>query len=94
MFLDVLSNLSEQQKVVVEDLGFSGLLELCCPHLPMNLLLWLVDHFDTATRTLMLPNGFKFELNSKCVHKILGIPNGGLHILRFGTLESYKIIKD
>lgn len=94
MFLDVVSNLSEQQKVVVQDLGFSGLLELCCPRLPMNLLLWLVDHFNAATRTLMLPNGFKFELNPKCVHKILGIPNGGLHILRFGTLESYKIIKD
>lgn len=94
MFLDVISNLTDRQKAVVEDLGFSELLELCCPQVPLNLLVWLIQHFNTATRTLVLANGFEFEINSKCVHKILGIPTGGFQILSFGTIESYKIIKD
>ncbi|TVU41063.1 hypothetical protein EJB05_14554 [Eragrostis curvula] len=92
LFIDVVSGLSERQKSVVHGLGFSSLLGLSCSDVPSNLVHWLVQHFDTDTRTLNLPNGFKFIMNTNCVKKILDLPSGGSYICGKGTLESYQYI--
>ncbi|KAL6839437.1 hypothetical protein ACP4OV_030707 [Aristida adscensionis] len=94
ILIHVLRNLTEQQITVVQDIGFSSLLGLSCSHIPIELFNWLVKYFDVCTKTLNLPNGFKFTLNASCVHKILGIPNGPKPILSKGTLESYLFIKE
>lgn len=72
--LHVISNLSEKQKVVVRDIGFSSILDLCCSSVPKNLGLWLVDRFDTSSNTVNLPNGFSLTLNAAVVKSILGLP--------------------
>ncbi|CAL5060710.1 unnamed protein product [Urochloa decumbens] len=92
MLLDVISNLSAEQKSIVHDLGFSSVLDLCCDHIPFDLLLWLLQYFNPDTRKLSLPSGFTFTLNANCVEKILGIPNGGLSVLNRATKESYEFI--
>ncbi|KAL6650914.1 hypothetical protein ACP70R_009839 [Stipagrostis hirtigluma subsp. patula] len=89
IFIDVVSKLTDDQRTIVRDIGFYSLLSLSCSSVPCDLLLWLVDHFNTSTRTLQLPNGFEFTLNSTCVQKILGIPSGFLPIQAKGTLESF-----
>jgi len=91
--LHVISNLSEKQKVVVRDIGFSSILDLCCSSVPKNLVLWLVDRFDTSSNTVNLPNGFSLTLNAAVVKSILGLPMTSSKIICKRNEESYQFIK-
>ncbi|TVU42995.1 hypothetical protein EJB05_09424 [Eragrostis curvula] len=90
---NVVKRLSNEQKDVVVDIGFSSLFQLSCNDVPVDLFMWLCDHFDCSTRTLNLPNGFSFTLNPSCVKKVLAIPNGQTPIDGKGTFESYEFFK-
>ena len=94
IFVDAISSLNPEQKSVVNDLGFSNILGLSCPTIPLQLVHWLINHFDTATRTIQLPNGFSFTINALCVQRILGIPDGPIPIQKKGTLEAYQWFKN
>ncbi|KAL6623132.1 hypothetical protein ACP70R_033011 [Stipagrostis hirtigluma subsp. patula] len=93
MFMDVISRLTDDQKSIVDDIGFSSLLKLSCSSVPKDLCLWLIQHFETDSRTLRLPNGFTLQLKSSYAHKILGIPYGGKPIANKGTVESVRFFK-
>ncbi|KAL6657461.1 hypothetical protein ACP70R_005241 [Stipagrostis hirtigluma subsp. patula] len=89
----VLQNLSDKQKDIVTDIGFSSILPFRCSYVPLDLYHWLLHHFDEDSKTLVLPNGFSFTLNSRCVHKLTGIPYGGTEIRCSGSLETYEFIR-
>ena len=79
---------------MVNDLGFSNILGLSCPTILLQLVHWLINHFDTATRTIQLPNGYSFTINALCVQRILGIPDSPIPIQKKGTLEAYQWFKN
>lgn len=90
----MLSNLSTHQKDLIEKIGFSSLLGLQCLEVPNDLYHWLLEYFDPTKSTLILPNGFSYTFNDKCVHKILGIPIGPRRVDGKGTVESCYFFKN
>ncbi|TVU02900.1 hypothetical protein EJB05_51580, partial [Eragrostis curvula] len=92
-FIFVVSNLTEDQRKLIHDVGFGHLLNLNCSSTPKSLVCWLIDHFDCSSKTLKLSNGFCFELNSFVVHKVFGLPHGGTKIELKPSEEASAIIK-
>lgn len=76
MFVHVLSMLTKEHNELLKSIGFSSLIQLACPEVPVDLYHWLLNHFEPSESTLRLPNGFTFALTNKVVHKIIGIPIG------------------
>ncbi|TVU10225.1 hypothetical protein EJB05_43739, partial [Eragrostis curvula] len=93
VFIEAMKNLSEKQKLIVDELGFGSLLTLSCHKVPMHLYKWLADHFEVPTKTLKLPNGFSFTVNAKCVHNILGIPYTAWKIIDKGSEKWLQFIQ-
>ena len=91
--MQVISNLSDEQKKIVKEINFSSILHLSCSSVPRNLFLWLAEHFETASNTVNLPHGFSFSLNSSVVHKVLGIPHTSRQIQCSTTEDSYQFMK-
>ncbi|KAI4984244.1 hypothetical protein ZWY2020_047942 [Hordeum vulgare] len=78
IFYQVLSDLTQEQKLIVQKLGFGSLLHITCDCNFDDLFRWLALHFNTSTCRTELNNGFEFSFNKMVVHKILGIPCGGI----------------
>ncbi|XP_037434096.1 uncharacterized protein LOC119301259 [Triticum dicoccoides] len=94
LFVKFLSELNDTQKNIVRKLGFASLLRISCACNIDDIFMWLALQFNTATCTLELRNGFNFEFNTSIVHKILGIPAGGLPINSTPTKECVDIINN
>ncbi|XP_039808535.1 uncharacterized protein LOC120672278 [Panicum virgatum] len=76
-FIAISKLLTPDQKSLVDSMGFSHLLDLCCESVPRGISIWLAKHFDVKSRTLILPNGSRIVITPLFVHRVLGIPIGG-----------------
>ncbi|KAH9751586.1 hypothetical protein KPL71_014350 [Citrus sinensis] len=68
--------LTDEQRVVVREMGFGSLLQLNCGRLKRNLCGWLVEKIDIARCILQL-NGVEVELSPKSFSYVMGISDGG-----------------
>ena len=91
--LHVISKLTPSQKEVVSDIGFSSILDLQCSTIPMNLLKWLADHYDTVTNTVHFATGFSFALNAQVVRTILDIPISPTQVQCIHSDQSFNFFK-
>jgi hypothetical protein len=66
----------------MEEIGFDGMLIICCDELPRCLVKWLVSHYHNPSKTFELPNGCNFQLKPFHFNKVLGLPIGGREIQR------------
>uniref|UniRef100_A0A453NXT6 Uncharacterized protein n=3 Tax=Aegilops tauschii subsp. strangulata TaxID=200361 RepID=A0A453NXT6_AEGTS len=92
MFLIFLSNLTDDQKSLVRKLGFGSILHISCNSNVDDLFHWLAAQFNTSTCIIKLENGFKFQFTDNVVHKILGIPCGGLRIHTIPTDQTVQFM--
>uniref|UniRef100_A0A453C6J0 Uncharacterized protein n=1 Tax=Aegilops tauschii subsp. strangulata TaxID=200361 RepID=A0A453C6J0_AEGTS len=92
MFLVFLSNLTDDQKMIVRKLGFGSILQISCNSNVDDLFHWLAIQFNTSTCSIELKNGFKFKFTDHVVHKILCIPCGGLPIQTTPTDETVEFM--
>ena len=76
-FIAISKLLTPDQKRLVDSMGFSHLLDLCCESVPRGISIWLAKHFDVKSRTLILLNGSRIVITPLFVHRVLGIPIGG-----------------
>ena len=78
--------------MIVRKLGFGSILKISCNSNVDDLFHWLAAQFNTSTCSIALRNGFKFKITDDVVHKILGIPCGGLPIQTTPTNETVQFM--
>nr|GLL49880.1 uncharacterized protein LOC109154811 isoform X1 [Ipomoea trifida]GMC88039.1 uncharacterized protein LOC109154811 isoform X1 [Ipomoea batatas] len=93
-------HLTDEQKEVVQEIGFGGLLHLSTDRLASSLSCWLANSYEVADQTLYvdLSRGKKIEINSYDVHLTLGLPCSDIEVVEAGNSddsdESYKNLLD
>ncbi|KAK8445447.1 hypothetical protein SEVIR_9G327000v4 [Setaria viridis] len=70
-------HLTPDQRKMIEDAGFGGLLKIGCPTFPLGFCGWLLRRFDTDYCELVIKGRGRIPVTSDSVHRVLGIPNGG-----------------
>ena len=70
-------HLTPEQRKMIEDAGFGGLLKISCPTFPWGFCGWLLRRFDTDYCELLIKGRGRIPVTSDSVHRVLGIPNGG-----------------
>ncbi|OEL28460.1 hypothetical protein BAE44_0010521 [Dichanthelium oligosanthes] len=70
-------HLTPEQRKMIEDAGFGGLLKIGCPTFPLGFCGWLLQRFDTDYCELVIKGRGRIPVTSDSVHRVLGIPNGG-----------------
>ena len=93
-FITVAQSINPKQRELVKSIGFHHLLDLSCKTLPKSIILWLARHFDVATTSLFLPNGYFFKISAYQIHQVLGIPIGGSPLPSFCDTKIKNLISE
>ena len=75
----VISQLSNEQKQALREIGFGDLIDYKILDVPTRLAYWLLDRFDEETCSLDV-NGKKIEITREVVRDVLGVPMGEVHV--------------
>jgi len=70
-------HLTPEQRKMIEDAGFGGLLKIACHTFPLKFCGWLLQRFDTDDCELVIKGRGRIPVTSESVHRVLGIPNSG-----------------
>ncbi|VFQ62716.1 unnamed protein product [Cuscuta campestris] len=89
--IELLKNLSEEQKEDVREMGFGRLLQLDISHLPLQLGYWLVENFDTRNVSLKLPSKKEIHINETSIHSTIGFPMGGESVMKKNGEKSEEV---
>lgn len=92
MFLKMVHSLPPNQQTCVAKMGFEPFLKMPTSCNVDNIFIWLVKHFNTVNSSIELENGFNFSLTPLVVHKILGIPLGGVPVQTRPTTRTCNLI--
>jgi len=71
-----LSDISEEQRKNIYELGFQFLLSLRIEKIPSRLARWLVESFDTCRRAIKLCGGDELRIGEEDVYLTMGFPRG------------------
>lgn len=71
------SNLTDEQRVAVCEMGLGNILQLSCGRLKRKLCGWLVERID-MTRCVLVLNGNEVELSPSSFGYIMGLKDGGM----------------
>ncbi|TVU50975.1 hypothetical protein EJB05_02374, partial [Eragrostis curvula] len=74
--IQICSNLEEDQKAIIEKVGFQGLLDIKCTFVPEKLSKWLVTIFDLEKSELIVPERGTTPVDEVAVQRMFGIPMG------------------
>ncbi|TVU31882.1 hypothetical protein EJB05_23586, partial [Eragrostis curvula] len=74
--IQICSNLEEDQKAIIEKVGFQGLLDIKCTFVPEKLSKWLVTIFDLEKSELIVPERGTIPVDEVAVQRMFGIPMG------------------
>uniref|UniRef100_A0A803M843 Uncharacterized protein n=1 Tax=Chenopodium quinoa TaxID=63459 RepID=A0A803M843_CHEQI len=91
--VQVMESVSENQLKAIRDIGFGSMEFLKVTQLPLQLGLWLVQHFDANTCSLNIPNSDPFRITEDHVHQVLGFPIGGIEIDKSNFSRNSNVIK-
>ena len=80
-FLSGIHLLSEVKKNVIRELGFSGLLQLGCNEVNLDLCFWLIRNTNIAYSQLELFGGKKVHLTCHDVEITMSIPHSGRKLI-------------
>ncbi|GJZ58966.1 hypothetical protein Tco_0614782 [Tanacetum coccineum] len=81
MLTEAIAGMTHEQKRVVTEMGFGGLLKLTLKTIPAAFARYVVGLLDTDEMVLDTPKG-KIPIDRMAVHEILGFPLGNRQILR------------
>ncbi|KAG9135638.1 hypothetical protein Leryth_002373 [Lithospermum erythrorhizon] len=84
--LNVLQQLTPDQKTAVKSMGFGSILGLRCRTLRRSLCLWLLERFNTVRRTLEIC-GERIPLTPRDVELVMGLPSNGKDVVSSGSDE-------
>ena len=70
------SEMTPEQRTLVQNVGFGGLLSIGCPTLPADITRWLVKNFDTQESQLIISGWGRIAVTADSVQRILGLPAG------------------
>ncbi|GJN35016.1 hypothetical protein PR202_gb23741 [Eleusine coracana subsp. coracana] len=70
------NSLGDEQKELIKGIGFGGLLDLKCPHVPEELSRWLVSIFNTTTAEIVVPFKGTIKANDATVYRMFALPMG------------------
>uniref|UniRef100_A0A803N831 Uncharacterized protein n=1 Tax=Chenopodium quinoa TaxID=63459 RepID=A0A803N831_CHEQI len=90
--VQVMESFSENQLKADRDIGFGSIEFLKVTQLPLQLGLWLVQHFDANTCSLNIPNSNPFRITEDHVHQVLGLPIGGIEIDKSNFSRNSNVI--
>ncbi|GJW13821.1 ulp1 protease family, C-terminal catalytic domain-containing protein [Tanacetum coccineum] len=89
----IMTNLTEEQRKSVREMGFGGILEYRLSEIPTRLGYWVLDKFDEDSCSLIF-SGNTIPVTREAVHEVLGIPMGIIHVDALkGTSRSNKLTK-
>ncbi|GJY52343.1 ulp1 protease family, C-terminal catalytic domain-containing protein [Tanacetum coccineum] len=89
----IMTNLTEEQRKSVREMGFGGILEYRLSEIPTRLGYWVLDKFDEDSCSLIF-GGNTIPVTREAVHEVLGIPMGIIHVDALkGTSRSNKLTK-
>lgn len=84
--LNVLQQLTPEQKAAVKSMGFGSILNLRCRTLRRSLCLWLLEKFNTVRRSLEIC-GERIPLTPRDVEMVMGLPSTGKDVVNSGADE-------
>ncbi|CAL5006580.1 unnamed protein product [Urochloa decumbens] len=88
-------HLSDDQKKMICDAKFEGLLDIACATIPSEFANWLmVDCFDAESSQLVFPGRGKVQLTAQSVADILGLPDKGETVRYELDVEAINFIHD
>ncbi|CAL5090530.1 unnamed protein product [Urochloa decumbens] len=88
-------HLSDDQKKMIRDAKFGGLLDIACATIPSEFANWLmVDCFDADSSQLVFPGRGKILLTAQSVADILGLPDKGDTVRYELDVEAINFIHD
>ena len=70
------SEMTPEQRTLVQNVGFGGLLSIGCPTLPADITRWLVKNFDTQESQLIISGWGRIAVTADSVQRILELPAG------------------
>ena len=76
MLVKLYSHMSNNQRRLIDDAGFGGLLNCRCSQLFPDLCQWLLDCYDPESSELVLPGRGRIPITEAIVHRVMGIPRG------------------
>jgi hypothetical protein len=94
LFLNAISLLSDKYKAIVRKIGFGSILHFSCTSNVNDVFYWLMNQFNTETKTVTMQNGFSFIITPAFVYKVLGIPFGSQEIKMHSSIKDSELIGD
>ncbi|KAI4996052.1 hypothetical protein ZWY2020_041150, partial [Hordeum vulgare] len=92
--LKLASELTESRKHHVARLGFRSFLEMTSVSNIESIYFCITNHFNTSSCSIEMANGFKFPITTSSVHKIFGIPIGGVPVNTKPSESTYEFINN
>ena len=93
-FIKLASEMTDSHKQCVRRMGFQTFLQITSMSNIDSIYFWLANHhFNTTSCSIEMPNGFKFPITTTTVHKIFGIPIGGVPVITKPSEATYEFIK-
>uniref|UniRef100_A0A8R7UUI4 Aminotransferase-like plant mobile domain-containing protein n=1 Tax=Triticum urartu TaxID=4572 RepID=A0A8R7UUI4_TRIUA len=74
-------------------MGFQTFLQITSMSNIDSIYLWLSNHFNTTSCSIEMGNGFKFPITTSTIHKIFGMPIGGVPVITKPSEATYEFIK-
>ena len=92
-FIKLASEMTDSHKQCVCRMGFQTFLQITSMSNIDSIYFWLANHFNTTSCSIEMGNGFKFPITTSTVHKIFGMPIGGVHVITKPSEATYEFIK-
>lgn len=81
MLTDTIARMTREQKQVVRDMGFAGVLQLKLRSISREFARFVIGQLDTDHMVIHTPNG-DIPIDRMAVHEVLGFPLGHKKIIR------------
>jgi hypothetical protein len=87
------NSMTPEQRKMIEDINFGGILQISCHTIPADLAKWLLTEcFDPEAMELVLPGRGRIPITEEVVEYILGLPNSGGEVAYDHQAEAIKFI--
>uniref|UniRef100_A0ACD5VZ08 Uncharacterized protein n=1 Tax=Avena sativa TaxID=4498 RepID=A0ACD5VZ08_AVESA len=70
-------NLSPEQKTLIEEWGWGGMIKVQAKEMPVDLSMWVLSCFEPIRNELAIPGRGTIPVNADSYTKVFGIPNEG-----------------
>ncbi|KAM0860371.1 hypothetical protein ACQ4PT_046598 [Festuca glaucescens] len=87
-------SISIDQKTMIRNAYYGGLLEIKCSKLQPDLCRFLMESFDSASCCLVFPGRGSIPITEDSVHQVIGVPRGKIEVLYELNADAIKFMKE